>query len=76
MQRRTFLASAAATGAVVALDPSLSMAQTNASLGANPLTQKWTGPYGGLPAFDKVKVADFKPAIEAAMAKNLSLIHI
>lgn len=74
MQRRTFLASAAATGAVAALNPSLSMAQTNASLGSNPLTQKWTGPYGGVPAFDKVKVADFKPALEAAMAKNLAEI--
>ncbi|MET3664260.1 M3 family metallopeptidase [Caulobacter sp. 1776] len=69
MQRRTFLASAAATGAVAALNPSLSMAQTT-----NPLTAKWTGPYGGVPAFDKVKVADFKPAIEAAMAKNLAEI--
>ena len=69
MQRRTFLASAAATGAVVALNPSLSMAQA-----ANPMLQKWTGPYGGVPAFDKVKVADFKPALEAAMARNLAEI--
>jgi len=37
----------------------------------NPLLQKWTGPYGGVPPFDKVKVADFKPALEAAMAENL-----
>jgi peptidyl-dipeptidase Dcp len=42
--------------------------------GSNPLTQKWTGPYGGVPAFDKVKVADFKPALEEAMAKNLAEI--
>jgi peptidyl-dipeptidase Dcp len=69
VQRRTFLASAAATGAAVALNPSLSMAQ-----GANPLTAKWTGPYGGVPAFDKVQVADFKPALETAMAKNLAEI--
>jgi peptidyl-dipeptidase Dcp len=41
---------------------------------SNPLTAKWTGPYGGIPAFDKVKVADFKPALEAAMAKNLAEI--
>ena len=41
---------------------------------SNPLTQKWAGPYGGVPAFDKVKVADFKPALEAAMAKNLAEI--
>lgn len=37
----------------------------------NPLTEKWTGPYGGVPPFDKVKIADFKPALEAAMAENL-----
>ena len=37
----------------------------------NPLLEKWTGPYGGLPPFDKVKVSDFKPAFESAMADNL-----
>src|SRR5213592_1249869 len=40
----------------------------------NPLTERWTGPYGGVPPFDKVKVADFKPALEAAMAENLKEI--
>ncbi|HEV8702093.1 MAG TPA: M3 family metallopeptidase [Candidatus Polarisedimenticolia bacterium] len=40
----------------------------------NPLLQKWSGPYGGVPPFDKVKVADFKPALEAAMAENLKEI--
>jgi len=41
---------------------------------SNPLLQTWTGPYGGVPAFDKVKVEQFKPALEAAMAKNLAEI--
>ena len=41
---------------------------------ANPLLQKWVGPYGGLPPWDKVKVADFKPALEAAMAEHLGEI--
>ncbi len=41
---------------------------------ANPLLAKWDGPYGGVPPFDKVKVADFKPALEAAMAENLEEI--
>lgn len=41
------------------------------SIKANPLTEKWTGPYGGVPPFDKVKVEYFKPALEAAMAENL-----
>src|SRR5436190_19441170 len=40
----------------------------------NPLLEKWTAPYGGLPPFDKVKIADFKPALEAAMAENLAEI--
>ncbi len=42
-----------------------------ANAAANPLTEKWTGPFGGVPAFDKVKIADFKPALEAAMEENL-----
>ncbi|HEX8138378.1 MAG TPA: M3 family metallopeptidase [Pyrinomonadaceae bacterium] len=41
---------------------------------ANPLLAKWTGPYGGVPPFDRVRVADFKPALEAAMTENLSEI--
>ena len=40
----------------------------------NPLTAEWSGPYGGVPPFDKVKIADFKPALEAAMTENLSEI--
>jgi peptidyl-dipeptidase Dcp len=42
-----------------------------AATGANPLTEKWQGSYGGVPPFDKVKVSDFKPALEEAMAENL-----
>jgi len=45
---------------------------TSASLLDNPLLAEWTGPYGGIPPFDKVKVADFRPALEAVMAENLS----
>jgi len=69
VQRRTFLASAAATGVAAALSPSVSMAQAS-----NPLLQKWTGPYGGVPAFDKVRIPDFQPAADAAMARNLAEI--
>jgi peptidyl-dipeptidase Dcp len=43
----------------------------------NPLLAPWVGPAGGLPPFDQVRVADFKPALEAAMAENLTEIdHI
>ena len=41
----------------------------------NPLTAQWKGPHGGVPAFDKVKVSDLKPALESAMAESLAEIE-
>ncbi|HKS10300.1 MAG TPA: M3 family metallopeptidase [Pyrinomonadaceae bacterium] len=38
----------------------------------NPLIVKWEGPFGGVPPFDQVKIALFKPALEAAMAEQLA----
>jgi peptidyl-dipeptidase Dcp len=38
----------------------------------NPLLARWEGPYGGVPPFDRVQVAQFKPALEAGMAENLA----
>jgi peptidyl-dipeptidase Dcp len=38
----------------------------------NPLLAEWTGPYGGVPAFDKMKVEDVANAFEIAMAENLA----
>jgi peptidyl-dipeptidase Dcp len=40
----------------------------------NPLLEPWSGPHGGVPPFDRVRVADFKPAMETAMAENLAEI--
>jgi peptidyl-dipeptidase Dcp len=40
----------------------------------NPLLSPWTGPYGGVPPFDRVAVADFEAAIEAGMADQLARI--
>ena len=37
----------------------------------NILLQEWTGPYGGVPAFDKMNIADIKPAIEKGMEEKL-----
>jgi len=72
--KKMFLRSTAATAAVLLL---VNMFMVNDSIptsaaAANPLTAEWTGPYGGIPPFDKVKVSDFKPAIEAGMAENLA----
>ncbi len=41
---------------------------------ANPLLPRWTGPYGGVPPFDQVKVEHFEAALEAAMAEQLAEI--
>ena len=77
----------AALGLSFTLAPTRSMAQPAAPVAdvpavaarpaaeQPPLLAAWTGPYGGVPAFDKVKVADFKPALEAAMAENLKEIE-
>ena len=42
---------------------------------ANPLLQPWQGPYGGVPPFDQVRIEHFQPALEAAMAENLSEVE-
>lgn len=41
----------------------------------NPLLAQWTGPYGGIPPFDKIKVEHFKPALEAGMKGELEDIE-
>ena len=72
----------ATLGLACTLLPAPGLAQTTAAATAAapaaellPLLAPWTGPHGGVPAFDKVKVADFKPALEAAMAENLAEIN-
>ncbi len=40
----------------------------------NALLAHWSGPYGGVPAFDKMSLDDLKPALEAGTAKNLTEI--
>ena len=41
----------------------------------NVLLEEWTGPYGGVPAFDKVNIEDIKPAMVQAMEMNLEEIE-
>ena len=41
----------------------------------NPLVAKWEGPFGGVPAFDRVEVPLFKPALEEGMAEQLAEIE-
>jgi len=41
----------------------------------NPLLVPWTGPFGGVPPFDRVQVGDLKPALEAGMADHLAEVE-
>jgi len=45
-----------------------------APTGSNPLLAPWSGPYGGVPPFDRVKVEHFEPALEAGMAEQLAAV--
>ncbi|MGE4070446.1 MAG: M3 family metallopeptidase [Lysobacterales bacterium] len=38
----------------------------------NPLLAEWRGDYGGVPPFDRMQVADLKPALETAIAAHLT----
>src|ERR1700712_5350604 len=67
MQRRTFLAASTAM-ATASMLPNATRAQTSANLLTNP----WPAPYGGVPPFDKVKVAEIGPAMDAAIVEELA----
>jgi len=41
---------------------------------SNVLLQEWTGPYGGIPSFHKMKVEDVKEALEKGMELSLAEI--
>jgi peptidyl-dipeptidase Dcp len=45
-----------------------------AAAGGNILLAEWTGPHGGVPAFDRMDLADLKPALETGMATALAEI--
>jgi peptidyl-dipeptidase Dcp len=66
---------AAVTGCATTTAVNDRSATPAAAVTANPLLAEWTGPYGGVPPFDRVDVADFQPALEAAMAENLAEIE-
>ena len=55
--------------------PSPGATGADAPVAPNPLRAEWTGPYGGVPAVDEMRVEDFKPALEAGMAEQLAEIE-
>jgi peptidyl-dipeptidase Dcp len=72
MHRRPFLQ----TAALVAVAQVAGYTMTRAALAAtskeegNPLLDAWTGPHGGIPRFDRVRIDAFKPAILQGMDLN------
>lgn len=47
-------------------------AKQEATMVENILLQEWTGPYGGVPAFDQMKLEDIKEAMLKGMEMNLA----
>jgi peptidyl-dipeptidase Dcp len=79
--RRLLLSSLSALALLAACGPAEDLtsvpaavydAATTAQLTSNPLLAEWTGDHGGQPAFDKMDLAQLKPAMEAGMAASLS----
>ena len=56
--------------------PTLSMSDTKADATEPPnaLLRNWTGPFGGVPAFDSMDLDALKPALEAGMTRQLDEI--
>jgi peptidyl-dipeptidase Dcp len=82
----TALAVALASGCAGHTTPNADPMQSSASTSAreasvvpasgadNPLLREWTGPYGGIPAFDAMELSDLPAALDAAMALHLEEI--
>jgi len=63
----------AGLAALVAAGTALAATAPEANV-QNPLLAPWSGPYGGVPPFEKVKVEQFQPALETAMTEALAEI--
>jgi len=81
LMRRFLLSSLSAVALLAACGPAEDLTSvpaavfdeaTTTQLASNPLLAEWTGPNGGVPAFDKMDLAQLKPAIEAGIAADLA----
>lgn len=75
MNKHTFKDALVSAATILVLILNFAMTQKIKAAETNPLLAEWSGAYGGVPPFDKVKVSDFKPALEKAMAENLAEIE-
>jgi peptidyl-dipeptidase Dcp len=65
-----FFASQIAALSAIAFCIAAPVALAAESTDINPVLADWVGPYGGVPAFDKIKVEHFQPALMQAMDEN------
>ena len=72
MSRSTIIGAGATALLAAALAAGQSAEKTTMN---NPLLPQWTGPYGGVPPFDKVKVEHFEPALQASMDEAMKEIE-
>jgi len=71
MNRRNFLAASTAAAAFGSFSMgSAAQAAASGAASTNPLLAPWKGPYGGVPAFDKIKTPDFIPAVKDGIAMS------
>ena len=72
---KPFIASVAALASaciLAACTEKASNTDTETMTEGNPLLAEWTGPYGGVPAFDKMDVALIEDAMDQGMAMHLA----
>ena len=72
MHARTQFAVLAAAGLLAGAIHAGAADMTSAPATSNPLLAPWDGPYSGVPPFDRARPEHLGPALEAAMAENLS----
>ena len=60
------------TGLALATSLTVTAQPQTEQAAANPLLAEWTGPYGGVPAFDKMDLKYVPEAFDVAMAENLA----
>lgn len=66
-KKSVLMATLALGASVTAAKPNLESKQTG-----NPLLAEWQGPYGGVPAFDKMKTGYIRSAFKQAIKENLA----
>ncbi len=75
MHFRNLLLFSTLIGSLLMISSCQDAAEDSSPASDNPLLQTWTGPYGGVPAFDKMNLTDLQPAMESAMAQKMEEIE-